>query len=183
LTSEAEIEDVERRKLNSKLQEQRAEAYKRQRVQTSVSPCETMDSNSRMMKLGFASSAEPTEDNQAASRRKPTEPSLDNEIESLMKVYENTQKEIRKDLKALGKNVSSYTEPEAVNILDTKIDHERIYLANIIIENEMKQIAESITRVTHAKKISNDSLRKSAFAQKYGPPLARKTRNMNKDSS
>ena len=46
----------------------------------------------------------------------------------------------------------------------------------------MKQIAESITRVTHAKKISAEVERKSKFAkmvlEKYGPPTVRKTRHM-----
>jgi hypothetical protein len=45
---------------------------------------------------------------------------------------------------------------------------------------ELNQIAESITRVTHAKKIVNS--RKNSFAEmvleKYGPPIVRKTRNM-----
>ena len=50
------------------------------------------------------------------------------------------------------------------------------------IKIEIKQIAESITRVTHAKKISESPERKSSYAdmvlEKYGPPIARKTRHM-----
>ena len=40
-----------------------------------------------------------------------------------------------------------------MRILQTKIVKEREYLQNQIIKMEIKQIAESITRVTHAKKI------------------------------
>lgn len=46
----------------------------------------------------------------------------------------------------------------------------------------MKQIAESITRVTHARKVTQDLERKQSFAEmvleKYGPPIVRKTRQM-----
>lgn len=49
---------------------------------------------------------------------------------------------------------------------------------------ELKQIAESITRVTHAKKIQQD---KSSFAQmvlsKFGPPIVRTTRGMASDNT
>jgi len=47
---------------------------------------------------------------------------------------------------------------------------------------ESKQIAESIARVTHAKKIPAEASQSKAFAQKvldrFGPPVARTTRNM-----
>lgn len=47
---------------------------------------------------------------------------------------------------------------------------------------ELKQIAESITRVTHAKKIQAKSQEKNSFAQmvfeKFGPPIVRTTRGM-----
>jgi hypothetical protein len=46
---------------------------------------------------------------------------------------------------------------------------------------ELKQIAESITRVTHAKKIQSD---KSTFAyNKFGPPIVRTTRGMVNDNT
>lgn len=82
----------------------------------------------------------------------------------------------------LKKKTVTHSEPESVQILDTQIEQERIYLQNQIIQIEMKQIAESITRVTHAKKISAETERKSSFAEmvleKYGPPIVRKTRHM-----
>lgn len=53
---------------------------------------------------------------------------------------------------------------------------------------ELNQIAESITRVTHAKKIINQpDRRKNSFAEmvleKYGPPIVRTTRNMVQQTS
>jgi len=77
------------------------------------------------------------------------------------------------------KRVAGNQEPSSVGILENQIDQERTYLQNQIITIELKQIAESITRVTHAKKIS---AQKSTFAdmvyERYGPPIVRKTRNM-----
>lgn len=88
-------------------------------------------------------------------------------------------------MKDLQKKIVSYKEVDSVRILESKIDQERTYLQNSIIENEIKQIAESITRVTHAKKISSSGSQKSSFAEmvleKYGPPIARKTRHMAQD--
>jgi hypothetical protein len=51
---------------------------------------------------------------------------------------------------------------------------------------DLKQIAESITRVTHAKKIQGSPVKqKSSFAQmvldKFGPPIVRTTRGMVND--
>lgn len=110
------------------------------------------------------------------------EASIDQELETLEQIYKETQDKIAFDMKQLQKKVVAHTEPEAVRILDTQIEQERIYLQNQIIQIEMKQIAESITRVTHAKKISADTERKSSFAEmvleKYGPPIVRKTRHM-----
>jgi hypothetical protein len=82
----------------------------------------------------------------------------------------------------LKKKVIIHKEPESKRILEDQIHQERSYLQNQIIQIEMKQIAESITKVTHAKKISGDLERKSLFQEmvleKYGAPTVRKTRHM-----
>jgi hypothetical protein len=46
--------------------------------------------------------------------------------------------------------VKDYHEPEAVQILESKIEKEKEYISDQIIQMEIKQIAESITRVTNA---------------------------------
>jgi len=81
-----------------------------------------MDSNSRGMRLGLTSSVEATEENHKIVRRRNTDPSLDDEISSLIRVCENTKQEIQKDLKGLIKKVQANRDPEAVDILDNKID-------------------------------------------------------------
>lgn len=57
------------------------------------------------------------------------------------------------DLKNLRHEVENYTQPESEQILANKIDEERRYIQEQLIVMEVKQIAESITRVTHAKRI------------------------------
>lgn len=53
----------------------------------------------------------------------------------------------------LRKNIQGSKEPPSTQILQDKSHKEREYLQKLIIQMEIKQIAESITRVTHAKKI------------------------------
>lgn len=73
----------------------------------------------------------------------------------------------------------AYKEPEAITVLEQKIHQERVYLQNQIIQIEMKQIAESITRVTHARKMTHKHLsHQEMVLEKYGPPIVRKTRHM-----
>lgn len=107
---------------------------------------------------------------------------IDEELEELEKIYEETQKQIRFDMNQLKKKAVTHKEPEAVAILESLISQERTYLQNQIIQIEMKQIAESITRVTHAKKVTATQERRQSFAdmvlEKYGPPIVRKTRQM-----
>lgn len=110
------------------------------------------------------------------------EASIDEELEELERIYEETQQRIKFDMSQLKKKVVAHREPAAVSILESLISQERTYLQNQIIQIEMKQIAESITRVTHAKKVSATQERKQSFAdmvlEKYGPPIVRKTRQM-----
>jgi hypothetical protein len=54
------------------------------------------------------------------------------------------------DLFDLKQKVKDYHEPEAVQILESKIEKEKEYISDQIIQMEIKQIAESITRVTNA---------------------------------
>lgn len=109
--------------------------------------------------------------------------SIDQEIASLEALYNQTSKEVSQDLGLLRKRVNIHREPDSVEVLETQIAREREYLQNQIIEMELKQIAESITRVTHAKKIQQE---KSSFAQmvldKFGPPIVRTTRGMANDN-
>ena len=60
------------------------------------------------------------------------------------------------DINVLKKRVVSHREPESAGILNDKIYQEREYLQTEIIAMESRQIAESITRVTHAKQITGD---------------------------
>ena len=61
----------------------------------------------------------------------------------------------------LKQKIGRDNETEAERILEQNIENERSYMQNQIIQIEMKQIAESITRVTHAKKLAVDpSVRK-----------------------
>jgi hypothetical protein len=121
--------------------------------------------------------------NSSVSKQKKTE--IDEEIETLEALFSHNRDIINFETNQLKKRVAVYKEPDSVKILDTKIDRERTYIQNSIIQMELNQIAESITRVTHAKKIMNDhTFRKNSFAEmvleKYGPPIVRKTRNMEK---
>lgn len=65
----------------------------------------------------------------------------------------------------LKKKISSHKEPESAEILNQKIYQEREYLQTEIIAMESRQIAESIMRVTHAKKIQAET---SSTRQKFG---------------
>ena len=70
---------------------------------------------------------------------------LEDELDNLIEIHKETTREIHTGLSELRKNIEVYQEPEAVTVLEKKIDKEREYIQNQIINMEIKQIAESIT--------------------------------------
>lgn len=85
------------------------------------------------------------------------EVTLDQELKDLEEIYRSTTSQLVQDINLLKKKVSNHKEPDSAGILNQKIYQEREYLQTEIISMENKQIAESIARVTHAKKIPGDS--------------------------
>lgn len=64
--------------------------------------------------------------------------SIDQEIANLEAIFNQTSKQVSQDFNNLRKRINCFKEPEAVDILDTKIAKERLYLQNQIIEMELK---------------------------------------------
>lgn len=190
--AETKTEEEERRKLKRKLDVERMEVLdrnrlKRQKVNGFPSSSRSLLSpqyptGNKPSKGKTSLTDHPMNGDEAGPRNLGREASIDEELEELERIYEETQQRIKFDMSQLKKKVVAHKEPPAVSILESLISQERTYLQNQIIQIEMKQIAESITRVTHAKKVSATVERKQSFAdmvlEKYGPPIVRKTRQM-----
>lgn len=61
------------------------------------------------------------------------EATIDEELEELERVYEETQKNIKFDMNQLKKRIVTHKEPSSVAILESLISQERTYLQNQII--------------------------------------------------
>ena len=73
--------------------------------------------------------------NSSVSKQKKTE--IDEEIETLEALFSHNRDIINFETNQLKKRVAVYKEPDSVKILDTKIDKERTYIQNSIIQMEL----------------------------------------------
>ena len=97
--------------------------------------------------------------NPESARNSPSKPEtlpdkIDLELKQLEAELELTQKCVESDLHQLKRKITTYQEPASAKMLQAEIQKECDYLVNQIIHIEMNQIAESITRVTHARKVN-----------------------------
>ena len=88
----------------------------------------------------------------------PSLMSVDGEIEDLEALLTQTTGELRTGLADLLKKIDKFEAPQSERLLEQRVDDERAYISHQIILLELKQIAESITRVTHVKRISASAL-------------------------
>lgn len=83
---------------------------------------------------------------------------VDAEIEDLEALLTQTTGELRTGLGNLLKKIDKFQAPQSEVLLERRAADERAYISHQIILLEVKQIAESITRVTHVKRINSSSL-------------------------
>ena len=88
----------------------------------------------------------------------PSLMSVDTEIEDLEALLTQTTGELRTGLADLLKKIDKYEAPQSETLLEKRVDDERAYISHQIILLELKQIAESITRVTHVKRVNSSAL-------------------------
>ena len=100
---------------------------------------------------------------QRESLEDPENASIDRELQQLSLHYEQAKINSLEGLSTLEDRISSkgdFLEPDSVNILRHKNDKEKEYLQRTIILMELKQLAESITMISHKKKLKPGNIHK-----------------------
>ena len=80
---------------------------------------------------------------------------IEQELHKLLEEYEQVQDEVQTGLQGFQANFLRYRDPESVQVLREKSEIEVQYLQKTIVMMELKQLAESISRIAFRKRVKS----------------------------